>query len=350
VDLLALVPCVLGFHPEESLVMVVVAGEGPNLHARVDLPLDEESTELVVATLVNAVHRADATRTALIAYTHDHARARAITVRLATALEQRDVGVSLAIRADGERWYSLDCDLDAHDPAHDPARDPAGGCCPPDGWPYDLSTHPFTAEAVLEGQVTYRNREALADSLVGTDLAAVDAVAEAAEESARRRSVVTRGPRRPAQAGDPEQAGPLERDDLVVEGEWVRGRVRRFATSGEPLDHDEVGRLLVAVADVEVRDVAWAEMTREGAAVHVDLWREVVRRAPHEWMAAPAALLAFAAWLAGDGALAWCAVERCQEADPDYSLARLVAETLEAAVPPTTWQPIPPQSLGLFAG
>ena len=57
------------------------------------------------------------------------------------------------------------------------------------------------------------------------------------------------------------------------------------------------------------------------------------RRPPTRWPA-PAALLAFAAWQAGDGALAWCAVDRCLEADPDYSLAGLVAELLTAAVPP----------------
>ena len=58
----------------------------------------------------------------------------------------------------------------------------------------------------------------------------------------------------------------------------------------------------------------------------------MVRRSPTELLAAPAALLAFAAWLAGDGALAWCAVDRCALADPDYRMAGLVAHTLEQRV------------------
>ena len=53
---------------------------------------------------------------------------------------------------------------------------------------------------------------------------------------------------------------------------------------------------------------------------------------------APAALLAFAAWQAGHGALAWCAVDRCEEVDAAYSLARMVARILEDAVPPTAWE------------
>ena len=37
-DLLSLVPVVLGFEPQESLVITAVAGFRPGFHARVDLP------------------------------------------------------------------------------------------------------------------------------------------------------------------------------------------------------------------------------------------------------------------------------------------------------------------------
>jgi len=43
------------------------------------------------------------------------------------------------------------------------------------------------------------------------------------------------------------------------------------------------------------------------------------------------------AWLAGQGALAWCAVDRSREADPDYGLAGVLAEALTSAVPPSSW-------------
>ncbi len=56
-------------------------------------------------------------------------------------------------------------------------------------------------------------------------------------------------------------------------------------------------------------------------------------------------LLAFAAWLAGDGALAWCALDRCALADPDYRMAGLVAHTLEHALPPSAWTPLPESAL-----
>jgi hypothetical protein len=44
-----------------------------------------------------------------------------------------------------------------------------------------------------------------------------------------------------------------------------------------------------------------------------------------------------AAWLSGNGALAWCAVDRSVESDPDNSLAELVGELLSRAVPPSSW-------------
>ena len=71
---------------------------------------------------------------------------------------------------------------------------------------------------------------------------------------------------------------------------------------------------------------------------HVDFWADVLRRTPDPLAAAPAALLAFAAWQAGDGALAWCALDRCTEVEPDYSLARLIARALTDAISPDTWE------------
>jgi Domain of unknown function (DUF4192) len=126
--------------------------------------------------------------------------------------------------------------------------------------------------------------------------------------------------------------------------------VGRVLRDGQRLDSHDVGRLVVAIAAVEVRDVAWAQIGHDDARRHVDLWSDVVRRCPRDALAAPAALLAFAAWLAGDGALAWCAVERSQEAEPGYGLAGLVTQALAGAVPPTAWIPLGPDALTLFAG
>lgn len=327
-DLLAFVPCALGFHPDESLVLAVLAGEGGNLHARVDLPLDDEAVAETVTSLMLAVSRAQARSVALVAYSADEFLAQEIVDVLAEELYDKEVDVACAIRADGRRWYCLQCSED---------------CCASDGVPYDLKAHAITAQAVLDGHVIFRDRQELADSLVGTDTDDMDAVGQAADEAMRRFHGASR---HPMGMSPPEGA----RQHLMAEGLWVRDRVRRFLASREPLGPEEVGRMAVAMVSIEVRDVAWAEMNRSNAATHVELWRDLVRRTPLDLVAAPAALLGFAAWLSGDGALAWCAVERCQQAEPDYSLAGLLSQALVAAVPPSSWEPIPPGDLPLFAG
>lgn len=326
-DLLALVPCVLGFHPDDSLVLVVTDGEGGKLHARVDLLPDDEGTAQALAGLLVAVSRTQARSVALVAYSSDELLADQVVDALVEQLCARGVDVACAIRADGERWFCLDC----------------SECCPPEGSPYDLKAHQITAEAVLRGQVIFRNREELADSLVGCDTEQVEAVARAADEAMRRFQEAGRHP-----LGTSSSDGT--RRHLVTEGLWVRDRVRAFLSRREPLAPEEVGRMVVAMVNIHVRDVAWAEMDHGNAGTHVELWRDVVRRTPLDLLAAPAALLGFAAWLAGDGALAWCAVDRCREAEADYSLAGLLTQALAAAVPPSSWEPIPPEELPLFAG
>ncbi|MGN6131760.1 MAG: DUF4192 domain-containing protein [Nocardioidaceae bacterium] len=327
-DLLAMVPFVLGFHPEDSLVVLTLGDADRPFHARVDLPADPDDVAGVADHLTETAVRHGLRSVALVVYSDDEPLAEAAVDALADRLLQGGVDVKAAVRADGERWFCLD----------------DGPCaCPVEGTPYDLSTHPFTAEAVVEGRVTYLNREALRYSLVGSDPEETEDVCRAADVAIDRFAASTRHPLGPA-------APETLRAHQVAEGHWVGNRVARFLEDGLRLSADDVGRLLVAIVRVEVRDVAWSHMDRDSAARHVDLWRDVVRRSPHDLLAAPAALLGFAAWLAGDGALAWCAIDRCREADPDYSLAGLLADALTRAVPPSTWRPFGPDDLPLFAG
>jgi hypothetical protein len=177
------------------------------------------------------------------------------------------------------------------------------------GVPYDVSAHPFAAQAVVDGQVTHGSREELADSL--------------AREPRRVRALANAAPGAP---------GPFP-----AEAAWVGGTVSRHVTAGTVADDAEAARLLNALTDLALRDEAWLLMERGTAPDHVAFWTDLVRRSPDDLLAAPAALLAFAAWLAGHGALAWCAVDVCLEADPDYGLAEAVSRLLTHAVPPSEW-------------
>jgi hypothetical protein len=328
-DLLAIVPCLLGFHPEDSLVLVCLGEAGESFHARVDLPTDAQDVEDVVAMLSETVRRHGIASVAVVTFGEDHWLCAAVVGALHDRLERHGARVEIAVRATAGAYYLLADGDDGSDSASA-------------GTPYDVSSHPFTVQAVLDGQVVLGSRRELADSLVGTDAEAIAAVRRAADRAQRRLDNVRRHPLGPPA---PQQG----RDHEVAEGRWVRERIRRHASDGARMDSDDTGRLLVALESIEVRDVAWAELTRSTAADHVRLWRDVVLRTPPDLMAPPAGLLGFAAWLAGDGALAWCALDRCREADPDYRLAHLLATALANGIPPTAWRPIPQAELGLFA-
>jgi hypothetical protein len=104
---------------------------------------------------------------------------------------------------------------------------------------------------------------------------------------------------------------------------------------GGRLADDQIAWLSVALTDLRVRDDAWARMDPDHKEAHQRLWTDIVRRACPEYVPAPASLLAFTAWQAGDGTLANIALERALDADPEYSMALLLGDVIDAGVPPS---------------
>jgi len=95
------------------------------------------------------------------------------------------------------------------------------------------------------------------------------------------------------------------------------------------------GRDSVSLADLRVRDEAWARMDPRFRSAHQRLWIDVVRHASEPYVPAAASLLAFVAWQSGDGALANIAIERALAADPGYSMAQLIGQAVDAGLPPS---------------
>jgi len=86
-----------------------------------------------------------------------------------------------------------------------------------------------------------------------------------------------------------------------------------------------------------VRDVMTAGLTEETARYHLALWAAVVPKVPDEGAPAVLGLMGLAAWLAGDGALQVCCVERGLALEPDHSLLRLVDTINAMGVHPREW-------------
>lgn len=316
-DLVAVVPHLLGFHPEDSVVLLTF-GPGDVFHARVDLPSREDHQVAVVDMLTEVTGRQGVRRAALVLYTDDPWVAATFHDAAVPRLVAADVEVVSVLRVAGGRYYWAD---DPDDP----------------GTPFDLKAHPFTAEQVVRGEVVHGSREELAATLAPRDDAdarAVDEAAAAFDEGFEGVAAFVTTDRICA--------------DIAGHARWLQRTIRRHVRRHRRLSAEDAGRVLLLVAGVPLRDVAWAEMTRENARDHVELWSDLVRRAPRDLLPAAASLLAFAAWLSGHGALAWCALDRCAEVDPEFSMADCVAGLLERAVPPSMWTPIAEEDLPVF--
>lgn len=289
-DLLAVLPFLLGFHPSDSLVVVGTHGTAVTFVARIDLPVDEPAA--VAGPVADLVARQDVDGALLVGY-GPAPRADPALVALRDLLA---VPVRAVLRVTGSRYWSVDR--------------------PGPGVEFDPAASPLAAAAAYAGVVALPDRQALAALVAPAEGSARAAMGAAAD---RARVRLSRLPGALAVRGAGRAA--------------VREAVARQRAGGRLTD-DEVAWLTVLLRTDVVRDFAWQAI--DDPVPHAALWTDVVRRASPELAAAPAGLLSFAAWRAGEGALASVAAARALEVDPAYSMARLMADILARGVPPST--------------
>lgn len=313
-DLLAAVPFLLGFHPEESLVALFLHAGRVQLTARYDLG---DQADLDVADLVE---QHDPSGLVLVAYCADAERGRAALLEQADLLG--DVDLVDLLLVDGERWWSLVC---------------TAGCCPTEGSPYEPGDHPLSAEAVWAGLVARPDRAAVVATVAGPQEQEWDELRRRARplgtrlarsgrterQDALGRAVVAALPRLDpvSDDGPPDPSGPVVHADRGAAG----------------LDDATCLELALLVGDTLVRDVACALVTREDARRHLTLWQQVVARTPPEHAAAPLCLVGVAAWASGNGTLLNACCERLSDLDPAYPMGRLLSDVSRRALPPAWW-------------
>jgi len=307
-DLLAIVPYLLGFHPADSAVVLGLRDKKIIFQVRGDLPPPADVT-VFAEHYAEIVARQRATRAVVLGYGAGPV-VTPVVLALRAALTGRGVPVVDVLRiADGRYWSYL---------CHEPT------CCPPEGRPYDVASSPVAAAAVVEGCVALPSRKALEGRL-----APVRGPARRAMDEATRRANQRMVELLEAEPKDPGRA--LHRAGLAA----VDAAVARQRTGGRLTD-DELAWLCVLLVYLPVRDYAW-ESVGGDLGIHVGLWTDVLRRGAPELIAAPATLLSFAAWRAGEGAVASIALSRALDADPEYRMALLMSHALAGGVAPSEW-------------
>ncbi|NJP91613.1 DUF4192 domain-containing protein [Nonomuraea sp. FMUSA5-5] len=301
-DYLAIVPYLLGFHPAMSLVILAFDDQTLVSGIRHDLPhADDEATDIVALSL-KILARQEIRQIAVIGY----GPADVVTPmldRMREAVAPTDILLLKLLRCEGDRyWSSPDAD-------------------PPEGTPYDITTSQAAAAAVVAGLAALPARRAFATRLQpvdGPDRDAVRTATRAARERAASLLATSTTPRYWYEEG-------------------LRAVHAAFAHqgAGEPLTPEEVAWLSVLLTSIVVRDVAITTTRAYPASDHIALWTEMVRRAEPGYVAAPATLLAVAAYGCGAGPLARIAVDRALADSRDYTMALLVDCALNNGVPPS---------------
>lgn len=312
-ELLQAVPYLLGFHPRSSLVLVGLHERTLVVTARLDL--DDAAVPGVVARTVQTMEQGGSSEVIAAIY-DDDCRPPATagqplpwsTVALDIADESAAAGcpaTDVLLVSDG-RWWSYLC------------AEPQ--CCPPEGQRMPDAPSAFAAAATYSGVVALPDRESLATLLEPPSGVDPEAVAELLEQ---------------------EEHGAV---DAVLEARrerWERSAKRALfaaARAADELDRPvltdpEVARFGVALGAIDVRDAVWMAIDDERLDGR-ELWRELARRLPTPYDAAPLFLFGWASWRRGDGALARVAADRAVASDPSYSAADLLLAALAHGVDP----------------
>jgi hypothetical protein len=336
-------PYLLGYRPEDSIVLVALHDRGGRGRfggrARLGIPSSgddwESAARQLAQGLITGSERRGAKPEQMVAYLCQEPakgetgqqvmrRLDRLAGLLRTECGRLDVPVIEALCISDGRFWSYCC--------------PSEGCCPPDGLPMGLpGTSVLAAAATYAGlQVRGTLRELRARLLPWETAAALEqevvldttsmaqvprmldeaARADVAEETmALAERVMTRF------AGAPPVSGPLLAD----------------LRDDELLGHEEAATLILGLQDRSTRDRAaeWMEGHEAGPALR--LWRALARRCvgPYgEHAAAPLTLVGWVAWSAGDDVEAREAMAMALGADPGYLFARLLHQACNEGLDP----------------
>jgi hypothetical protein len=313
-DLVQAIPYLLGFHPARSLVLLGLARGRVVVTARMDLADLAESA--LLATTVSSMSRGGADDFVAVVFDDDalpcgRRRAEALpwagaAIEVTDAVSRTGAALVDVLLVVGDRVWSYTCTVAA--------------CCPPEGRVLDPNTE-VAATATYAGLVALPSR------------AAVEALLDAADPGERARLLPGLDA---AERADVSRmlAGTAGREDRSVK-RAIFAAARTADAPGVEFDlaDEQVIRFGAALRSIPMRDAVWVAID-ERRLDGRPLWRQLARRLPAPYDAAPLFLFGWGSWRDGDGALAGIAAERAIDSDPGYTAADLLLAALSQAADP----------------
>ena len=312
-DLVQTIPYLLGFRPEQSLVLVGLRDGQVAVTARLDL-----SGAVVDGTArdaLGAMRDGGASGVVAAVFADGSEPGQSDTLPWLDVVDEVTAAAALAgcsvtdalLVADGRYWSYL-------------CADPA--CCPREGRALPADTTAVVAAATYAGMVALPDRASLAallDPCPDADRAEL-CPALAAAEDVHVRAV---------------HEGSGQRHDRSV-----KRAIFAAARAGDEPGADvaliavaHAARFGAALSRYPIRDAVWMAVD-DGRIDGRELWRALAARLPSPYDAAPLFLFGWSSWRAGNGALAGLAAERAVASDPAYSAADLLLAALSRGIDP----------------
>ncbi|MFB7916131.1 DUF4192 domain-containing protein [Streptomyces sp. NPDC056061] len=341
-DLADALPYLMGFHPNDSVVMVALHGGRGRFGGRLRLGIPQSPREwpsvagqLAECLIKGSERRGERPDAIVVFLCQDPAegengnqimeRLRPLAQHLRTACGAFDVPVLEALCISDGRYWSYCC--------------PDKRCCPTEGNPMVMpGTSVMAAAAAYAGiQVrgTLREMEA---RLAPPSTSAADG---------QQRAFDSVGAELIPKLLDETGRAEVSRQTLGLAGRLMKRLAETPVTTPSLSDinddrlisHDEAAEMILGLQDRETRDRAAEWMEGPEAEAALRLWRVLSRRcvAPYEeHAAAPLTLAGWVSWSTGDEPGARVALGLALKADSQYTFAQLLHEACNQGLDPET--------------
>jgi len=293
------VPYLLGFHPQESVVLIWIQHGSIVLTQRYDV-----DTPAPVAVLQSAADRVDATDVFICAFRNTEPNASFVAAM--QDLASNFARVLDAIVVFGDRWTSALC---------------AQSCCPPGGRVVDPNMgDEIAVQFIAHGMGVLGSRTDLMREITPDE----HGTAEVSKEL------------------DVYDMSKMSSDELVqaISHCWRDVAVRLPLTVSV---HDAILHVH-GFRDATAREeLLWriAQLSPTDLVPIGSLLAGVLRVAPsNDDAACIATILAMVRWLSGDGARAWVSLDRALSSSAEFPLADLMAHVLSLGIPPREWRSV----------
>jgi hypothetical protein len=315
VDIVGVIPSMLGFHPAESLVVMCLRGprKRTGLTMRVDL-VDPQHDGSFATETVRRVAAEKASAAIVVCYTGapagpDRLPRASLVDEVGGQLLRRGIELAEALLVRDGRWFSYTCSLP---------------CCPPDGTVIPAVAEgvvgQLEAERVLSGRTVLPSRDHLEASVrgpVALRRIALEQVYDRVGEAIVA-EIVDGG------------VGAFARHTVAV----AHDAFDKYIDGPHDLDDEAAARIVLGLRDKVARDelTTWALDGRTDELIA--FLTELAQRALDEDAAPVCTVLASVVYQHGGGPLVTMALERALRSDPGYEMARLLETMLCGQLPP----------------